>query len=264
MDKNTDCPHSNRMGDILNKKFLTVFLVAVFLITSLGVISAAEDSDSISVKIVWDDNVNDKPDFVTVNLIKDEKIVNSIKLNKDNSWKTDFDVDSDGNYKVKEVISSDYSAKIEGNVKEGFVIKVKATEKEVLGASNSEEPLEESSSDEPQSIEATESGVVNADNSVAVDGDNSTGNGTGNGTDNSTDKNATDNATKTDDDGSDEKTTTTTKITKTVTKKVPKKAPKEVKKKHNDTEKLKKTGFPLVVLVAAVFVAMVVPFKRKK
>lgn len=252
----------------MNRKLLTIILVAVFLITSLGVISAAKDSDSISVKIVWDDNVDDKPDFIKVNLLKDGKIVDSANLNESNSWKVDFSVDDDGKYQVKEEISSDYSAKIKGNAQEGFVITNKLVKTDVLGAGDNQTPLEESSNASQLSAN-NESGLIEASNDSAKQNNASSGNGTQNSTDtNSTNStNSTvpeeDDDDDTDDDSSDESTSTvtTTKITKTVVKKAPKEAEK---KPVNTTEKMKKTGFPLIVLVIAAFVAIFVPISRKK
>ena len=256
----------------MNKKFLMIFLVAAFLVASLGVISAANDSDCISVKIVWDDNVKDIPDSVTVNLMKDGKVVDSAKLSEKNSWKVNFTVDEDGNYQVQEVISSDYSININGNAQKGFIITNALIENDVLGAGDDETPLEDAS-DNDQLADDNESELIGANNDTATGANNGTGNGTngtaggannatGNGTDNSTDTNSTipdDNEDS--DDNSDDKTTTkTTTTTKTVVKKVP----KEVKKKPADTEKLKKTGFPLVVLIIAIIVAIFIPFARKR
>ena len=241
----------------MNKKFLMIFLVAAFLVASLGVISAANDSDWISVKIVWDDNVKDIPDSVTVNLMKDGKVVDSAKLSEKNSWKVNFSVDEDGNYQVQEVISSDYSININGNAQKGFIITNALIENDVLGAGDDETPLEDAS-DNDQLADDNESELIGANNDTATGATN----GTGNGTDNSTDTNSTipdDNEDS--DDNSDDKTTTkTTTTTKTVVKKVP----KEVKKKPADTEKLKKTGFPLVVLIIAIIVAIFIPFARKR
>lgn len=113
------------------KKFFAIMVIAAFLITSVGVISAADDS--ISVKIIWDDNGNDKPDSVTVNLIKDGAVVDSAKLSSDNGWKATFKVDDDGDYQVKELIGSDYFAKVYGNSENGFVIKNHFVNSDVLG-----------------------------------------------------------------------------------------------------------------------------------
>ena len=113
------------------KKLLPILIVLLFLITSLSVICAADDSNTINVHIVWN---GDSTDEVTVNLIKDDQIVDSAKLSTNNSWKTTFKVDDDGNYEVKEVISEDYTTKVTGNAKDGFIITNTLVKEDVLGA----------------------------------------------------------------------------------------------------------------------------------
>ena len=251
------------------KRLLTVLVVLMFLITSVGVISAADDSNGIDVKIVWNGDLSNQPDFVKVNLIKDGKIVDTVKLNESNLWKTTFHVSDDGNYQVKVEDSKDYSSDVKGNVEDGFVITNTIVKEDLLGASDDETPVENALDDEnlsensgdvlesgePQPISAQENGtnqVVSANNT----------NGTSNSTDeNSTDANSTDDSDDADDDNDGEKTTTTTTKTKTVTKIV-----KHDKKKPENTTKTKKnnTGLPIIVLILAVFVAAFIPFSRKR
>lgn len=250
------------------KKLLVIFIVLLFLITSISVISAADDSNTISVKVLWEDDIAKVPDEVVVNLLKDGKIVDSAKLNDTNSWNTTFEVDDDGDYEIEEVISDDYSTKITGNAKEGFTVKNALAKQDVLGAA--EDSLEESSADDNLS-QAEEDLASAGDNSLL--GDNSTGNGTSNSSTNSSTNNSTNNSTviatnddndtdsNDDDDDSDEKTTTTittTTTTKKVTKQDDKKPENTTKTKNNNT------GFPIIVLVIAVFVAIFVPLSRKK
>ena len=251
------------------KKLLTILVVLLFLITSISVISAVDDSNTISVKVLWEDDIAEVPDEVVVNLLKDGKIVDSAKLNDTNSWNTTFEVDDDGNYEVEEVISDDYSTKITGNAKEGFTVKNALAKQDVLGAA-AEDSLKESSADD--NLSQAEDDLASAGDNFLL-GDNSTGNGTSNSSTNSSTNNSTNNSTviatnddndadsNDDDDDSDEKTTTTITTT-TTTKKVTK---QDDKKPENTTEtKNNNTGFPIIVLVIAVFVAIFVPLSRKK
>ncbi|WP_458404961.1 hypothetical protein [Methanobrevibacter sp.] len=255
------------------KKLLTIFIIAVFLITSVGVVSAA---DSISVKVVWDDH--SQADHVTVKLIKDGQVVDSASLSPDNS-KTTFKVDdASGNYKVTEEISSDYSYSVSGNASTGFIISNKLVKQDVLSASDDEPVLDDDTPDDKVSSNEENNEIAETDAPVTSDnGTGETGDGNSNNNDtnnNSTDNNSTDNNSTDDkptDDSSKNKTDsnskkpvkkTTTTTTKTTTSKVVK---KENKKPENKTKtKHKNTGFPVAVLVLAVFVAAFVPFSRKK
>lgn len=241
------------------KKLLAVSILAIFLITSVGAISAA---DSISVKVVWDGS--DVPDHVTVNLLKDGKIVDTAKLSASNSWKTTFHVDDDGNYKVSES-SGDYSSQISGSAESGFVITNTLVKEDVLAASD-DDNLEEASADDKLS---QEDAPVLADNETASDDADST--------DNTTDENSTeeDNSTEetnvTEDDNATEEDTEEITESETITTKIVEKEDvvkvvEKNKKPQNNTTKTqhKNTGFPLAALVCAVFVAAFVPFSRKK
>ena len=66
----------------MNKKLFTILIVAVFLLASVSIISAAETSDDesdssqeISVRIEWNDtgHTNERPNSVIVSLLKDGK-----------------------------------------------------------------------------------------------------------------------------------------------------------------------------------------------
>lgn len=250
------------------KKLLPILIVLLFLITSLSVICAADDSNTINVHIVWK---GDSTDEVTVNLIKDDQIVDSAKLSTNNSWKTTFKVDDDGNYDVKEVISEDYTTKVTGNAKDGFIITNTLVKEDVLGAdgntvddevsqSENDVALDDGSQNNANDQSDNTNGQTSDDQSAAGNGtdNNSTDN---NSTDNATDTNSDDETDSTDEDSSEETTTKTTKTTTTTTKVV-----KEDKKKPENTTKTKKnnTGFPIIVLVIAVFAAAFIPFSRKK
>ena len=242
------------------KKLSGILIIAIFLIISIGVISAAEDS--ISVEVIWEDNANDRPTEITVNLIKDGKVVETAELNESNSWKTTFKVDDDGDYKVIESEISGYDTEISGDANRGFIIKNSLIKSDVLGASGVETPEDDILADGSN----TSNNLISANNeSVASNSSNSVNNisTTSNSNDTNNSTNSTnDNANSTVDDNSDgdEVSTTTTKTT--TVKKIIK---HDKKKPVNDTKSAdKKTGFPLAVLVVAVFAAAFVPLTRKK
>ena len=124
------------------KKLLGILIIAIFIITSIGAISAA-DLDSISVSAVWDDdNGNDRPAEITVDLLEDGKVVDSVKLNEKNLWTATFEVDGDGDYSVEVSPISGYSTDVKGNAKHGFEITNSLIESEVLGAEDDKATLE--------------------------------------------------------------------------------------------------------------------------
>ena len=248
------------------KKLLGILVIAVFLITSVSAISA---SDSISVKVIWAGG--DAPDFVTVNLIKDGKVVDSAKLSASNSWKTAFKVDDEGSYNVSEVVSGDYSYSVSGNANSGFVISNKLVKTSDVLATSADDAVAGSSIDDAVSQEAddvldeneTSSGV---DNSTETDDSNSTEdtNTTDEdkvteGTDVTEDDNVADD--ETEEEITETITTTTTEhqITKVVKQ-------EDKKKPVNNTTKIKNrnAGFPIVVLICAVFAAAFIPLSRRK
>jgi len=236
------------------KKLFGILVIAVFLITSVGAISAA---DNISVKVTW---AGDAPDAVTVNLIKDGNVVDSAKLSASNSWKTTFKVDGEGSYNVSEVVSGDYSYSVSGNENSGFVISNKLVKTDDVLAAGSDDEVADSSADDTVSQESED--VLNENETSSVD-ENSTETDDGNATE-GTDVTDEDNVTvdETEDEEITETITTTTtehQITKTV-----KQADK--KKPVNNTTKVKNknTGFPVVVLVCAVFTAAFIPLSRRK
>jgi len=240
-----------------------VSIIAIFLITSVGAISAA---DSISVKVVWDGG--DAPDHVTVNLLKDGKIVDTAKLSSGNSWKATFKVDDDGNYQVSEEDSTEYSSSISGSAESGFVITNTILKGDVLSASD-DDSLEDSSAGDELSQDddsaLTENETVTEENDTAED-ENSTDVAEDTSTE---DDNVTDNDTATDEVTEiDEEVTITSETTKIVKKDKPSDT-KVAKKDKNNTKNVTKsknnnTGFPVVALICAVFVVAFVPFSRKK
>lgn len=241
----------------MNRKAFTILIAAIFLIASVGFISAADTSDdshdsskTISVKIQWNgDSQNDRPDSVTVNLIKDGKIVDSASLNDINSWAAKFTVSEDGSYSINQVGDlSDYSVSTSGSVSSGFVI-TNTLNKEVLGVTESEDALQENGTDD----NATD--------------DNSTDNNQ------TEDKNSTIPEDNDDDDPSADDDTKSPNTKKTQSKDNPdvKKVEKKVIKKEENKKpknvtkaKLRHTGIPIIGVVVIAFVAAFVPFSRKK
>ena len=281
----------------MNKRIFAIFLAAIFLIVSVGVISAADDqsdvsadvdvkkvsnSKVISVKIVWDDadKTGARPDSVKVNLVKDGVVVDEVTLSESNSWSATFKAQSgDGTFKVTQSGNiGDYSVSTSGNADNGFIIvnKVKA---DVLGASEDETPLAEDTSDDAKDVEGS-----TPDDDVIGDENDTETNSTEEESD-SSDDNATDEETASDDANTTEEETAsdganatdvettsagpTEKVIDTptknpVTKEKVKKVIKPLKKNNVTKEKLKNTGIPLMVLVVAVFTAIFVPISGRK
>ena len=276
----------------MNRKIFTIFFIAVFLIVSAGVISAADDQDDsisdvdvkkvsnskiISVKVIWDDasKASNRPNEVKVNLIKDGAVVDTVTLNELNSWKATFKAQSDdGSFKVKEATSlGDYSVSVTGNADSGFTITNKISA-DVLAASEDETPVKEDASaadvgkaNEDTSALAAEDDNTNDTNST---GDNATDNSTDNSTDGNTDNETTDNETDDTEENADDGQTmgvTSASSKNPVTKekqKVKTPVKKSVKKNNVTKAKLKRTGIPLAILVVVAFGAAFVPFSRKK
>lgn len=245
------------------KKIFAILIIAIFLITSLGIISATEDSNLISVNAVGDD----LPNQIKVSLLCDDKVVDTATLSSANSWNATFKVDGDGDYKIKTEEISDYSLSVKGDASKGFVITSKLLNQDVLGAaedddSNDDLSMANNASGEDDSSSDDLMAATNntsSNGTVAATGNSSSNNGT-NSSGNSTDDNSTDDD-STDDNATSKKTVTKKKVTKkTVTKKVKQ---KPVKKPKKETKKYK-TGLPFVVLVVAAMVAIFVPFARKK
>lgn len=174
----------------MNKRIFAILLISVFLIVSVGFISAAEDSNDagnasnlIKVKVVWDDNGNTsyRPDQVIVNLLLDGKVVEFINLNESNLWNATFKTQDDGgNYTVRLADNlSNYSVSYNGSAEKGFVINC---------------TVNESLSDAGENGSSLENGTDNATDNNGT-GDNAKDNKTNNGTDNNAkDKKASSNA----------------------------------------------------------------------
>ncbi len=235
----------------MDKKLLTILLVAVFLIASVSFISAADTSDeeisvskNIPVKIKWNDNdqTDYRPSSVTVSLIKDGSVVDTKTLSEENSWSATFNVDGDGSFSVKQSEISDYSTSTSGSSSSGFVI-INKLNAGTLGAAEEEIPL----------------------------GDNDTSATDNESTNNNTDENSTDDTTAeentTGDNGTDDAPIVISqkKETKNINKEDVKKPDKKPEKqKPAQKAKTKNTGLPIVVLIIAVMIVAFIPFVRKK
>ena len=279
------------------KKLFAALIVATFLIISIGVISAADDSISIPVKVAWD---GDSADVVKVNLLKDGVVVDTAKLNAGNSWKTTFKVDDDGNYKVSVVDSDKYTSSVKGDAKNGFTITAKLVEKDTQSPAE-DTSQDDNSSGNPDVLTAVDdasqaedtsndnngsgnSDVLAADDNPFLSDDtqndnnpsdnqqtgNTNGataaennNSSGNSSDNSTDNNSTN---KKDDSKPKDNSDKATKVTKTKTTTTTKVVKQDDKKKPENTTKTKKhgTGFPIIVLVVALIAVVGVSIFRKK
>ncbi len=261
----------------MNKRIFAIFSIAIFLIVSIGIISAADTQDDLSadadavssskvipVKIVWDDagNTGARPASVTVSLIKDGAVVDTVTLSESNSWSATFNAQSGGSFKVTQSGSlADYSVSISGSADSGFVI-VNQIKADALGASENEAPIAENASDDSDaaddqlSNDTDETNATDSDDSNATD-ENSTD-------DNSTDENSTDDSNATDGNSTVDNQTDNTPAKNPVTKEQIKKVVKPIKKNNVTKTQLRNTGIPLVVLVVAAFAAVFVPFSRNK
>lgn len=262
----------------MNKKIFVIMFVAIFLIASIGFVSAKD----ISVSMNWDDNENtaNRPAAVSVSLIHDGKVVDTNTLSASNSWKTTFNnQEGDSGYSVRVNGISGYSVSTSGNGGSGFVITGKLIEEPVLSASddNEDDALGEEVNEivgddntEQPSNEPTTNGGENSQNEEPTTGDGGQTADNGeqktnetNTTDNNSTTNEPDNPTSDSTAPEDKKVTkkpaakkTTTKTTKTVVK-------KEKPVKKNNTTKMKKAGLPIALVLIAMG-AIFIPIARKK
>lgn len=261
----------------MNRKLLTILFIAVFLTACISFVSAADDvkTQDISVKLTWNDQVN-VPEKVTVNLLKDNKIVDTAVLSKSNSWSTVFkNQENDGQYSIKVNDNSDYSFKINGDAEKGFIITGNVIKGDVLGIDdkttaedilNTEIP---SSGDEDNLTEGEsgdDSPTTADEGTTPTEEEETNSTGDDNSTSNSTD-NSTENSTSTDDidDTSKDKNTTTKKTTttkETVKTKIVKHYNK-TKPENNTKQDMKKTGIPIALVLVAM-IAIFVPIIRRK
>lgn len=250
----------------MSKKIFVLLFVAVFLIASIGFISAEDSADdavgssdnlkNITVKKIWDDKgfESQRPDSVQVELYVGGKLVDRINLNSSDNWKATFkNVDVSGDVKVVELNrSSDYKISYDGNVEDGFVITSKiaknATKDDVLGKSNDSDKLADNNTSQKQNT--TENNNTKVQNASADD----------NKTENITIYNITNET-----DIEINNTTTIKNVNKTVNKTVvvnEEKAPP--KKPPANLIDLRNTGLPILFLVIVVIGAVFFSLRRKK
>ena len=250
----------------MSKKIFVLLFVAVFLIASIGFISAEDSADdavgssdnlkNITVKKIWDDKgfESQRPDSVQVELYVGGKLVDRINLNSSDNWKAIFkNVDVSGDVKVVELNrSSDYKISYDGNVDEGFVITSKiaknATKDDVLGKSNDSDKLADNNTSQKQNT--TENNNTGGQNASADD----------NKSENKTIYNITNET-----DIEINNTTTIKNVNKTVNKTVvvnEEKAPP--KKPPANLIDLRNTGLPILFLVIVVIGAVFFSLRRKK
>lgn len=250
----------------MSKKIFVLLFVAVFLIASIGFISAEDSADdavgssdnlkNITVKKIWDDKgfESQRPDSVQVELYVGGKLVDRINLNSSDNWKAIFkNVEVSGDVKVVELNrSSDYKISYDGNVEDGFVITSKiaknATKDDVLGKSNDSDKLADNNTSQKQNT--TENNNTKVQNASADD----------NKTENKTIYNITNET-----DIEINNTTTIKNVNKTVNKTVvvnEEKAPP--KKPPANLIDLRNTGLPILFLVIVVIGAVFFSLRRKK
>ena len=250
----------------MSKKIFVLLFVAVFLIASIGFISAEDSADdavgssdnlkNITVKKIWDDKgfESQRPDSVQVELYVGGKLVDRINLNSSDNWKAIFkNVEVSGDVKVVELNrSSDYKISYDGNVEDGFVITSKiaknATKDDVLGKSNDSDKLADNNTSQKQNT--TENNNTKVQNASADD----------NKTENITIYNITNET-----DIEINNTTTIKNVNKTVNKTVvvnEEKAPP--KKPPANLIDLRNTGLPILFLVIVVIGAVFFSLRRKK
>ena len=239
----------------MKKRFFTILLIAIFIIASVGFISAADTSNdgdettkTILVKIDWKDKgqTSDRPDSVTVNLMKDGKVVDTKTLNESNSWSATFEVEDDGSYTVKQTTElSQYSVSTNGSETEGFVI-TNTLKKSALSSSNSDDTLNDENNSNDEKVDTTTDESAKGDNTTTDETTN--GNTNSSNTTSSTEGNVSENSTN-----------NTQKDVKNNSK--PQKHDPPKNEKENP---LLKTGLPIIVLIIAVLAVLIIVFTRKK
>lgn len=117
------------------KKIFLISIIMVFLMFATSVVFAESDAVQdmgrynslwiINVKVIWNDDgqTNIRPDSVTVRLLNNGSVVDSVILNESNFWIDTFKILDNGNYEVEETDDlSSYSIFLTGDVDNGFVI----------------------------------------------------------------------------------------------------------------------------------------------
>lgn len=84
--------------------------------------------DEISIYVLkkWDDKNNaakKRPDFVTIELLNRNTVVETVELSESNGWAYTFSsLPKDGNYSVREKNIADYKVSYSGDIANGFIV----------------------------------------------------------------------------------------------------------------------------------------------
>ncbi len=247
------------------KSIFAIFVFLVFLMLSLSVISAESDAVQddmditkvINIKVIWDDEgqTSCRPDSVTVRLLRDDIVVDSIILNESNSWNGTFKIRDNGNYKVEEANNlSLYSVSLTGDVDNGFIITNTIEQTPIKSSDDyNDEVMNNNISEENKvdnySLEDDVEGVIGDGN------DDSPNDGTQNITQ---DKNQTKDISPTSNVTSDDVVNEKQKIVKNEEESI------KMNKDNVTENKLENTGLPIVILVLVLFVVVIIPLSYKK
>lgn len=243
----------------MNRKFLALCIFLLFLIISVGIVSA-EDGDVKQIKVRA---TGDMPSTITVSLLGDGKVVDTATLSQGNSWSTTFKVNADGDYHVVANENPDYSMSVSGSADSGFVVNSKQIGEKL--SENADDLIKENNSTEITPDVNTTEGTRADDNITETSPDVNT-------TEealidyNITVNNLTENRTKEINITVENKNTSDSNNINNQNKIVKKEDKKPVEKKENKTNKVKlrNTGLPLTVLVIAAFAAIFIPITRRK
>ncbi|MCQ2970448.1 MAG: Cna B-type domain-containing protein [archaeon] len=234
------------------KRIFSILIVMVFLMFSVSAVFAESDavqdtggestSRIINVKVIWNDDgqTNNRPDSVTVRLLNNGSVVDSVILNESNFWNGTFKILDNGNYDVEETGDlSSYSISLTGDMDNGFVIT--NTIKQAPNNGSDDMIVDENSTDNSSD---DVNGIIDDSNHTVDQND-------------AKDENQTENI-------SQAKNTTYNNNDKE--KQVIKKENKSVKKNNTNITgiKLKNTGLPVVVLVVVLFIIVITPISRWK
>ena len=231
----------------MNKKIFAIILVSIFLLSAISFVSAEETSDSgnstsqpITVKIKWNDNgkTDARPDSITISIMKNGETIATKILNESNSWKTTFNVTEDGNYSVKQVTNlSNYTVSINNSSKNEIVIT------NTLKESASGEPQEDDSAGNTTKLAA----IMIEESVVDTNGSSNGTTPTNNTTDNNSTNNNTTNSTTNNTTNNTANNVTDNNVTN---QPVP-------KKEDSKPTELMKVGIPIIILLIAIFVAVI-------
>lgn len=244
----------------MNRKFLALCIFLLFLIISVGIVSAEnEDVKQIKVRAT-----GDMPSTITVSLLCDGKVVDTATLSQGNSWSTTFKVNADGDYRVVANENPDYSMSVSGSADSGFVVNSKQISAEKL-SENADDLIKENNSTEITPDVNTTEATQADDNITETSPDVNTAEETPIDL-NITVNNLTENRTNEINITVENKNTSDSNNINVQNKIVKKEDKKPVEKKENKTNKVKlrNTGLPLTVLVIAAFAAIFIPITRRK